>query len=273
MGVVRTDKWLEAYLFKWKKATSIHEKIECQRDVIIQPLSEIFLTEDLFGLQHYLIQMGLFGAEQAIEKEYEKWTQQMPWSTIQRQFEELKHKWAGPDVKIYVLPLNDQNSFLEKELGSKTGLTIGNAILLFIRSYTKEEDLKALITHEYHHVCRLKQTKQKESSMILLESMVMEGLAEIAVKEEVGQHYCAPWTTRYDQVWESQLYERLIKPNLYIKGRTNHHIFLYGDEQRGVPLWLGYYVGYKMADTALRKIDRRDLISIPAEIILEKSEI
>ncbi|GAE35447.1 DUF2268 domain-containing protein [Halalkalibacter akibai] len=273
MGVVRTDKWLEAYTVKWNQAMTLQEKIECQRDVIIQPLSEVFKTKDVIGLHQYLMQMGLFHPEQSIDLEYEQWKESVPWFIIQKQFNKLKEKWNGPDVKIYVLPLTDQNQFLETQLGSKTGLTIDKAILLFIRASTSVTDLQALITHEYHHVCRLASTKQSEQSMELLESMVMEGLAEFAVKEEIGVEACASWTNRYDKYWKDHWYTRWIKPNLNLKGRVNHIPFLYGDEANGIPLWLGYYTGFQIVKTSVSlKESATELMSISARDIYGQSK-
>jgi uncharacterized protein YjaZ len=273
MGVVRTDKWLDAYKYKWNQAKTLQEKIDCQLDVIIQPLSDVFSTNDKVGLHHFLLQMGLFHPEQSIDIEYEKWTESVPWLVIQKQFIKLKKKWNGPEIKIYILPLTNQNPFLESQLGAKTGLTIQNAILLFIRSYTSQDDLLALITHEYHHICRLNITKMSESSMPLLESMIMEGLAEFAVKEEVGIDACASWTSRYDGRWNDDWYDQWLKPNLYLKGRKSHTPFLYGSEERRIPLWLGYYAGYKIVDTAAKMTDTtRSLLAVPAEKILRQSK-
>ncbi|MFC0557685.1 DUF2268 domain-containing protein [Halalkalibacter alkalisediminis] len=272
MGVVRTDKWLSAYIYKWNKARTIEEKVECQREVIIQPLNDLFSTTDILGLHQYLLQLGLFHPEQTIDIEYEKWQKKVPWLIVQKQFNKLKNKWNGPDVKIYILPLTDQNRFLEVELGAKTGLTIEKGILLFIRSYTTTEDLLALITHEYHHACRLAATKQTEDEMVLLESMVMEGLAEKAVEEEMGALACATWTSRYDNSWNVDWYNHWIKPNLRVRGRQKHLPYLYGSEMHGIPLWLGYYIGYKMVNSATSHTDTtNNLLHIPAETILERS--
>ncbi|WP_227936825.1 DUF2268 domain-containing protein [Alkalihalobacillus deserti] len=272
MGVVRTDKWLDAYNYKWNKVKTIQEKVDCQRDVIIQPLRDLFETTDILGLHQYLLQMGLFHPEQSIDIEYEKWKEKVPWLIVQKQFNKLKKKWNGPDVKIYILPLTDQNQLLEEELGAKTGLTIEKGILLFIRSHTTTEDLLALITHEYHHVCRLAATKQSEDEMILLESMVMEGLAEKAVEEEIGASACATWTSRYDDRWKKEWYDRWLKPNLELKGRKSHIPFLYGSEVNGIPLWLGYYAGYRIVNSAVSQTETTNhLMHISAEVILERS--
>lgn len=273
MGVVRTDKWLFHYKKKWNQAKSIEEKIECQRDLIIEPLCGVFQTEDVLGLHQYLLQMGLFLPDQSVDLEYEKWQETLPWTIIQEQFHKLQRKWNGPDVKIYILPLNQQNLFLKKELGGKTGLSLNKGILLFVDSETTKKDLLALITHEYHHICRLQAIQQSEDSIPFLESMIMEGLAEWAVKEELGEEACAAWTTRYDHLSTYHWFERWIRPNLFVKGRKNYLHYLYGNQETGIPLWLGYYVGFQLIKTATRdQDDTKRMLEKPAEIFLERSK-
>jgi uncharacterized protein YjaZ len=272
MGVVRTDKWLYHYNNKWNKAKTIEEKVECQRDLIIEPLCEIFSTNDVLGLHQYLIQMGLFLPDQSINLEYEKWSETLPWFIIQKQFLKLQHKWNGPDIKIYILPMNDHDQFLKKELGGKTGLSLESGIVLFINSSTTKEDLLALITHEYHHICRLQTMNQAEEAVTFLESMVMEGLAEFAVREELGVGACASWTTRYDHVWTNQWFERWIRPNLQKKGRKNYLPLLYGNKELGIPLWLGYYTGYKIIESATNESDTTlRLLPLSADTFLDRS--
>jgi uncharacterized protein YjaZ len=272
MGVVRTDKWLRAYQIKWNKAKTIEEQFDCQRDIIAWPLSDVFSTKDVAGLHQYLLQMGMFRPDQSITAEFSRWEETVPWTIIQQQFYKLKEKWQGPDIKIYILPMNDENTFLINNLGGKTGLSLPHAIVLFIQPTISKEDLLALITHEYHHVCRLQIFKQSEESMGLLESMVMEGLAEFAVREEVGFQACASWTHRYDHVWNDEWFERWLRPNLKVKGRKNHYPFLYGSKEQGIPLWLGYYTGFKIVDSALTRRDTTPkLFSLSAETIFERS--
>ncbi|KHF38808.1 DUF2268 domain-containing protein [Halalkalibacter okhensis] len=272
MGVVRTDKWLYHYNNRWMNATTMEEKVECQRDVIIRPLCNIFSTDDILGLHQYLIRMGLFLPDQSINLEYEKWSESLPWFIIQDQFLKLKKKWNGPDAKIYILPMNQKDPFLRTELGGKTGLSLDNAIVLFIDSTTTKEDLQALITHEYNHICRLSRMNQSEESVTFLESMIMEGLAEFAVKEELGKSACASWTTRYDHVSIGPWFERWVRPHLWKEGRQNYLSYLYGNKELGIPLWLGYYTGYKMVQSATNETDTTiQLLPLSADAFLDRS--
>lgn len=272
MGVVRTDKWLRIYCQKWHEADTLAEKMSLQRQVMIEPLSEIFKTKETQALQQYLFQVGLTHPDVASDLELKQWLNKHPWKEVQKQLTYLQKKWKGPDVKLYLLPIEKRNPFLMKQLGGKMGITLPHAILLFIHGEIRAKELLALVTHEYHHVCRLRYTKQSEESMSLLESMVMEGLAEYAVKEELGTDANAAWTKCYDLDWNRSWFEQWIRPNLFLKGRKNHHMYLYGDDQTGIPLWLGYYTGYRLINSAVTETDAtRTLFEQSAEALFEQS--
>lgn len=273
MGVVRTDKWLYAYLLKSLELPTVQERMAWQQQTIVEPLSDIFQTTDVAGLHYYLLQIGLFHPSQNLSDEIDLWKDVHPWSIIQNQLIHLKQKWNGPDVKVYVLPINRESSVEIEKLGGKTGISLPNAIILFISPTLTEDDLRALLTHEYHHICRLSETNQTEESMTFLESMVMEGLAELAVREEIGPHACAIWTKYHDENWNPDWFERWINANLFVVGRNKYHYLLYGDKKTGIPIWLGYYTGYKIVESATLSSDTaKKLITENAEVLLHRSK-
>ncbi|NEU29667.1 DUF2268 domain-containing protein [bacterium LRH843] len=269
MGVIRTDKWLRIYCEKWSETTSMSEKVNLQRKVLIKPLCDVFEMKDIH-LQSYLLSAGLCSPD--VNVDLQKWVKHQFWQEVQNQFSYLRKKWKGPDVDIYLLPLERRNSFIFKHLGGKMGITIRGAIILFIHSDLNLEDLRALFTHEYHHIFRLMHTNQSEKSIPLLESMMMEGLAELAVKEEIGSEWNASWTKYYDQKWNKKWFEKWIRPNLYLKGRKSHQSFLYGASGTGIPLWLGYYTGYRIAESAAKEVDTTcSLVTLTTEQLFERS--
>lgn len=272
MGVVRTDKWLRIYCQKWRKVDSLSEKMSLHRQVMIEPLSDIFETKNTKALQQFLFQAGLVRPDVSIDLEVEQLMDRSPWIETQKQLTYLQKKWTGPDVKLYLLPVEKRHSFLMKELGGKMGITLPKAIILFIHSRLTKRELQALVTHEYHHICRLMHTKLTEKSMTLLESMVMEGLAELAVREEIGADVNAAWTSYYDQRWIHDWFNRWIRPNLFLKDRKKHQDYLYGNEQEKVPLWLGYYIGYQLVHSAAKDTDKTStLLDESAEALFERS--
>jgi len=246
LAIVRTDKWFRIYCDQWSKVKTVHERLSLQRKVLIKPLCDVIETKGPDHLQRYLFQMGLSRPDVILD--LEKWMKRKLWSKAQDQLIYLQKKWSGPDVLVYLLPIEERDLFLMRQLGGKTGMALRDAIILFIHAEIENIELRALITHEYHHICRLSHTNYSDKSIPLLESMIMEGLAEYAVKEELGKSYNAGWTTYYDRDWNHEWFQKWIHPNLTLIGRKNHHVFLYGDKKMGIPLWLGYYFGYRLVN-------------------------
>ncbi|MCK0472631.1 DUF2268 domain-containing protein [Halalkalibacter sp. APA_J-10(15)] len=267
MGVVRTDKWLQAYV------KSYGDKMNRQQKWIIEPLCSLFQTDHVDSLQAYLWQLGLFTPDQLVsEEDIDTWLQLHPWSIVKQEYERLRKKWDGPACKIYILPLIDEPPPLLKKLGEKTGITLSHAIVLLIKPTITKEQLRALTIHEYHHVCRLAHTKENEEKMTLLESICMEGLAEWAVKEELGKQECAVWTRYYDEASSIGWFDHFLKPFLYKKGRKAYHTLLYGDPNTGVPLWLGYYVGFKLIESAANQyISTKNMLTVDASSLYKCS--
>ena len=54
-----------------------------------------------------------------------------------------------------------------------------------------------MFTHEYNHVCRLSKFQKSEEDYVLLDSIILEGLAENAVRERLGEEFLATWTSYY----------------------------------------------------------------------------
>ena len=70
-----------------------------------------------------------------------------------------------------------------------------------------------LLAHEYHHICRLHQIETKETEYTLLDTMIMEGLAEQAVTERYTENN-APWTAYLSKeeavyYWKNVVHERI----------------------------------------------------------------
>ncbi|MCM3716244.1 DUF2268 domain-containing protein [Halalkalibacter oceani] len=271
MGVVRTDRWLRMYAEQWKKADSVTEKVDVARKTLIKPLCDVFQTKDVHALQDHLLQAGLLQPDQPLSSQWLE--REEPWRIVAEQYRALQRKWTGPEVKIYLLPIEERNRFLQDQLGGKMGLTLPEAVILFIHPAIEEEELRVLLTHEYHHCCRLSHTKVTEQEITLLESIVMEGLAEHAVKEEFGSGRTAVWTRYYDRSWSMEWFEKWLKPHLDLPNRKLHYRYLYGDKRSGIPLWLGYYFGFRLVATAWdEEATTSKLLPCPAEELLAKSE-
>jgi uncharacterized protein YjaZ len=272
MGVVRTDKWLKRYVVQWPKAQVAGEKFELQQKLIISLLKDAFHTDHLDELQQQLLGQGLFLPTDDIEPSYRALQDRAIWHLVHKQYTELREKWKGPNVPIYLFPVNTANPTIREQLGMKMGVSYRDKIVLFIGEMTSDQDVQALVTHEYHHCCRLTQLKLYEGTMTLLESMVMEGLAEKAVAEEVGRDALAIWTSRYDKADLHSLWALLLEQRM-MKGRDRHYPYLFGGVG-GIPEWAGYYLGYRIVDQAMKNdptLTTTSMMKMEAEEILQRS--
>ena len=164
-------------------------------------------------------------------------------------------------VPIYILPIT--------EGFSKNGIAYKNGIILFISSQLTTQQLQALLTHEYHHICRRHLLKEPLS---LLDSILMEGLAEDAVETRFGKDALSPWTERYSTKEVQHLWNRHFILKLHQKGLPQHQVFLYGDPQQGLPQWIGYCTGYRIVQafkTNYGPVNTKALLSMPSEDIVD----
>ncbi|MCM2675069.1 DUF2268 domain-containing protein [Alkalicoccobacillus plakortidis] len=249
MSVVRTDKWVKWYLQDVQSNRSKKEYINAQKSFFVEPLTKWFDEEFAKSLHSFLIDQGLFLAEKKSNEELTTFLELTVWQDVQTFFMKLKKQWNGPDIPIYLLPINP--AF--EDPAKKAGVSFPFAIFLFIGPHLLQKEIEALVLHEYHHTVRLLQTGKTEESITLLESMYMEGLAECAVLEFFGEDQLAPWTSLHQDQWKQKWYRKWIAPNLDQQGRSKHRKYLYGDARLRIPAMLGYYVGYQLARASSTK--------------------
>ncbi|AIC95101.1 DUF2268 domain-containing protein [Shouchella lehensis] len=270
MAVIRTNKWGELFLKHVHNQKD--EELAFQR-LFIQPLQPLFQFGTDTELATYLEKVGLFtlGDTDAlslfITKNY--------WVFLQEKFLELKEAWKGPNVPIYLLLANEHLKNRQTDVKGMMGLSFENGIVLIVSETIEANDLFALLIHEYHHVCRLSHTKENEETITLLESMVMEGLAELAVKEWLGEGYLAPWTSLYDKTWNDKWADIISPKKLQLMGRRRYKDLLYGNAKKNIPHMLGYYLGYQLCHQAASLLNEETtaLLTTPAEKIYRYGSI
>lgn len=238
MSVMPTQQWLSKWLKAYKNSNGKSvEAIQCE--IICRPLVDVFSQATPKEVQYELIQNGLFKPCEMVD--LEALEKKEIWNNIQEVYEQLKKRWSGPEVPIYIFPITKKNAST-----NKNGVAYRHAIFLFVSETLQKEELGALITHEYNHVCRLHYLNKAFDEITLKESLLLEGLAECAVEELYGDQWLAPWLKRYTKeelVWQWQ--EHFL-PFLEVKGVQNHFPFLYGDP---LPKWIGYCIGYEIVRT------------------------
>lgn len=112
---------------------------------------------------------------------------------------------------------------------------------------TITNELSRILTHELHHVLRLKNHVYGET---LLEVLIAEGLADHFDVEvnEVAPH---PWCTALS---EDQIGTLLVKARKEFDSKKyDHDVWFFGSEEKSIPKWTGYSLGYKLVDDYLQK--------------------
>ncbi|MGW6084717.1 DUF2268 domain-containing protein, partial [Bacillus subtilis] len=185
MSVEQTYSWL-------RKAGSIDDLAH-----YIIPLFSGAEKKNWKGILGHLQHHGMFKNIKEGIQTVSKLKEKGFYGHIQKEEQYLKNKWQGPDVPIVTLPVDERNRRIRLEFGSKSGLAFQDKMFLFLSSDLDFGSVSALMTHEYHHVCRLGHLTKEEKDVTLLDTIIMEGLAEYAVYERFGRSQTAEWTTWY----------------------------------------------------------------------------
>ncbi len=228
------------------------------------------------GWLEFLYRNGLKPLHSMTKKDVAIWYRKLAIPQIEKHFKQLCQTFSGPDVDIFIFPIDQNNTWLMKNLKGKNGLSFPNFILLFIGEHLTLNEKLALLTHEYHHVCRLHHQKNSEATVSLLESMIMEGLAENEVKRMVGKQYLAPWTKVYTIEEVKHWWRYLLSNKKDVIGRNNHQIYMFG-EKFGIPKWIGYAAGYEIVKSYVeqnnKKADPQTLLKIKANELFQRSTL
>ncbi|MDQ0230598.1 uncharacterized protein YjaZ [Metabacillus malikii] len=104
----------------------------------------------------------------------------------------------------------------------------------------------------------------------MIDIVIMEGLAENAVREELGEAAVSSWAKRYNDDQADRLLERIIMPNHELTRK--HPIttqILYGTGL--YPNMVGYAVGYYLVQKYMNRTGckTKDLIGVAAEKFIE----
>lgn len=257
MGGVKTDKWLE---------TDFHRPLEiCER------MRDSFGGDSSNRIYQYLSDFGMYRPNRRTLQSFIELKEKKAWDCLERIFLKYKKKWQGPDVPIYLFPKHTGGIFSARSLSTeKSGVSFDDKVFLFISSLDDEKELEALFVHEYHHVCRLNKLKKKSKDYTLLDSVILEGLAENAVLEMCGEAYVAKWCTQYSPEELSKIWNHEFKDHLQDK-KTNrlHDDLLYGFKK--YPPLIGYAIGYKIITLYKEKNDLsiEDSFVLPSEKLVK----
>ncbi|MFP7253888.1 DUF2268 domain-containing protein [Terribacillus goriensis] len=250
MSVIRTDGWL---LENYEDPLALCEK-----------LTALFADASAAEIYDYFIRHGMY---RPIKKKRKQLDQKV-WEVVQQDEAFLQKEWEGPDIPIYIFPSDDRNKWLQKQLGGKSGLAFKDKLFLFLSPENTEEEIKAIFTHEYNHVCRLNRFDKSEEMYTLLDTIVLEGIAENAVTERLGEELTARWASFYPDKKIEKMWSDYIVPKQELLPQDHEYqAILFG--HRKYPKMLGYCVGYHVVKNYMERysLSSEDLLSVEASVI------
>ncbi|WP_079478135.1 DUF2268 domain-containing protein [Halobacillus salinus] len=244
MPVIDTRKPLRLFIEKCKQSR-FSSSTRLQKEVLCDPSAHPFSDKSSEEIQEFMMVYGLFHGDQwkRVEKLLKDWEKEEFYKKVNKEFRRLRKEWNGPDVPLYVYPIH-QAFMGERE--NKGGVAFKEGCYLFYDRPEKKEDWRSILAHEYHHVCRLRAQRVDVETVPLMESVVLEGMAEYAVYDQYGEDYTADWVNHHKEEDLKKIWEKHFLPNLKLKGQENHTDYLYGNRRKRLPQWIGYEMGYRI---------------------------
>lgn len=254
MSVIRTDKWL----------VDLYE----QPIEICENLKEYFEGAQANEIYEYLTLHGMYRPFINGKEQVKNLLENKVWQIVQNENEQLQKMWEGPNVPVFIFPSDTNNRAIRMDFNGKSGLAFRDKLFLFISKDSLNTEIRALFTHEYNHVCRLYKHQKSEKDYGLLDRIILEGLAENAVRERFGAEFIATWTSYYTTNELEKLWNNLVYPNRNVlKTDRKHQGILYGLDS--YPKMAGYSVGYYLVKKYIEAnpSTSNDLLNTPADEI------
>jgi len=230
MGIIRTDQWLKDYFDRPMK--------------ICEKLKPYFKGQTADDIYNQLLKFGMYRPSKASRNHLGDMIDYNAWEKVDKIFRKYQKKWSGPDIPIFLFPLGQERGFfLRQSERRKAGVSFPDKMFLFLSYYDDPKEIEALFVHEYHHVCRLRALNKRLEEYTLLDSIIIEGLAEYAVLENCGEKYLANWCHMYSERELDFFWDQFLKKRLNRKKHERvHDELLYGGGR--FPQLLGYAAGY-----------------------------
>jgi len=231
MGIIRTDQWIEE---GFDRPVEICEKLE-----------PYFHGQKASEIYQELLKFGMYRPSGISNYLFHQMLDYQAWAEVGKLVAKYKRKWSGPDVPVFLFPIDQRGGFLfRQEQRRKAGVSFPDKMFLFLAEYDNDMmEIESLFVHEYHHVCRLRALNKKMADYTLLDSIIIEGLAEYAVLKFCGENYLADWCQMYSDREITAFWKKFLKPKLdRKKTEREHDQLLYGGGR--VPQLLGYSAGF-----------------------------
>lgn len=257
MSVIRTDQWL---------LDSYHNPID-----ICEKLKGYFTKASASEIYEHLKMHGMYRPIRQGMEQVHALQKNKVWEIVQKDDLALQKTWGGPDIPIFIFPTDVTNRKIQRDFNGKSGLAFKDKLFLFFTDQNTEKEIRAVLTHEYNHVCRLVKFQKSEEQYVLLDTIILEGLAENAVRERFGTDYMASWTSYYTDEELEKMWTLLLRPNKNTKKTDRKHMELLYGLRRPYPKMLGYCVGYYLVKKYMeeKKISSKELFTKPTHIIAQ----
>jgi uncharacterized protein YjaZ len=240
---------------------------------ICKKLSTYFTDSNETEIAKYLHSFGMFKGKQKLDKWIDIQEKEKIFSFVREEEKKLRMEWNGPNVPIFIFPCDQNNRKIETEYKGRSGLAFKDKLFLFLSLETLKIDIRSLFTHEYHHVCRLAALKKQEAKFTIIDTIILEGLAENAVREKMGVRNVSSWTNFYSDNQCERFLERIIIPQRDVT-RENHKFtqLMFGTGL--YPKMLGYAVGYYLVKNYMEQSGKtaKELLGTPAEVFFSPSK-
>lgn len=236
---------------------------------ICQELLETFEEKKPANIYNYLVNFGMYRPNRRTYGDFIKLKELNSWNTAERIFQGYRKKWKGPDIQVFIFPAAVNNSLFYKKDGGKSGVAFKDKLFLFLPPLEDKKEIEALIVHEYHHTCRLNRQKKEIKDFTLLDSIVLEGLAEHAVAVQCGESYLAKWCHYYTQEEINTYWEKFLSKELRVtKNKKLHDEILYGFKE--YPKMIGYAAGFEIVSRYYKdkKLRIEETFKLPSEQFL-----
>lgn len=260
IGVIRTDKWLDA---------DFHDPVKISRKFM-----KLFGEDDPQKVYEYLMKFGMYKPNRRTLACFEELKRRNTWEKTEKIFKKYQRKWDGKDIPIYIFPMNGTNSFFGRTENLKSGVAFKDKLFLFLTPLADEMELEALFVHEYHHTCRINKQNKSWKKFTLQDSLIMEGLAEYAVETCCGPKYRARWCNYYSRKEIHYFWERFLQKNLQIEKRSEQHDEIFYGYKK-YPKMIGYAAGYEIVSIFKEKqnLTLKDSLLLPSERFFSELEV
>lgn len=264
MTLFRTDLLINNYL------NAAQLNLITQRKELIEPISSYFPDSTCLDIHTNLLRHGLVNPENSTRHIVEKWLDQDYLTIIKTHFTYLQQEWSGPDLSIFLYPIDVRRQNIHKFDQHVSGLSFSDKIFLFCDWQTNKEWLYATLAHEYSHSIRLQKLHDNDPNILLRDTLILEGIAECITRELYGISLLPELTQTNSDL--EVAFEKWFKPHLDISiNHPLHHHLIYGIDP--IPKYLGYFVGAYLVDDwfAKQQIKVNELIYIPTEDFFKQS--